>query len=96
MALGSGGKTAVGDDGVKPTDYQIKSGHIVIPKGFYRRELSSLQWKRSFALIAFGERYEDKRIDYDRRLNVRLRDRIAPGDILRLSISDGALIIEKA
>ena len=96
VAFGSGGKTALGDDRVKPTDYQIRSGHIVVPKGFYNRERSSLDWDRSFALVAFGERFESKRIDYDRRLNFRLRGKISSGEVLQLSINDGVLVIDKA
>lgn len=88
-------KTALGVDGVKPTDYQIRSGHIVVPKEFYRREVNALDWAGGFTVVAFGERTTGKRIDYDRRLTLRLKDRLAPGEVLRLSIVDGELFIEK-
>ncbi|MDF2434910.1 MAG: hypothetical protein JWP44_4541 [Mucilaginibacter sp.] len=87
--------TAVGIDQVRPTAYQIRSGHFVVPRVFYQAHKSALAWESSFNVVAFGKVYRDKKIDYDRRLNIRLRDTIEAGDVLRLNISDGYLHIEK-
>ena len=88
--------TAVGLDCVKPTDYQVQSGLIVIPKRFYDMNQDGLRWKKGFTAIAFGETLENRKIDYDRRLNLRLRDKIEPGDVLRLAVIDERLVIDKA
>ena len=87
--------TAVGADGVRPTDYQIRSGHFVIPAGFYEANKHALAWKLGFDVVAFGSRYEGKQIDEDRRLNVRLREHITPGDVIRLSINERQLHVVK-
>lgn len=89
-------KTALGEDRVVPTSYQIGSGHIVVPKTFYQRNIGAIDWGRSFTVVAFGETLVAKRIDYDRRLTIRLKDKITDGQVLRLSIRDNALVIEKA
>jgi hypothetical protein len=88
--------TAVDADGVQPTAYQIRSGHFVVPRMFYDAHKSSLAWKAAFKVTAFGKEYFGKKIDDDRRLNIRLREEIAPGDVLRLTITDGALHVTKA
>jgi hypothetical protein len=88
--------TAVGDNMVQPTDYQVRSGSIVIPKKFYLQHAHALDWKKSFTLVIFGARLLNKSIDYDRRLNVpKLREMMRTGDVLRLEVADECLVIEK-
>jgi len=87
--------TAVGADGVRPTEYQIRSGHFVIPAGFYESNKDAVAWKSGFDVVAFGTEYCGRKIDEDRRLNVRLRDHISPGDTIRLSLRGRTLHVEK-
>lgn len=88
--------TAVGADGVRVTDYQIRSGHFVVPIAFFKAHKDSLVWGSGFDVVAFGTAYGDKKIDEDRRLNIRLREQVVPGDIIRLRIEGRTLHVARA
>ncbi len=89
------GKTAVGDDGVRPTEYQIKRGTIVLPRVFYEGHVTALDWWGSFDVVALGRVYEALKLDTDRRINIKLRDLVQQGDVLRLHVAGGKLHFTK-
>jgi hypothetical protein len=92
LAMQPGRKiTAVGADGVRPTHYQIQSGHFVVPFPFYEANKDAIPWNVGFDVVAFGAEYHGKTIDQDRRLYVRLRSHVVPGDVLTLTVRSDVL-----
>lgn len=86
--------SAVGIDKVRPTDVQIRRGQLVVPQAFYRRFANDLDWRNRFSAIFSGRRFDDCRIDVDRRIKIPLREFIESGQVLVLSIENDALVIK--
>lgn len=86
-------KTAVGLDRVRPTSNQISHGVIVVPKVFIEASRGII-W-HSFRAFFLGDDVGIKRLDQDNRLRLPLRGVLKAGDVLHLSVRDGALHIER-
>lgn len=84
----------MGVDRVRPTDSQIQRGQLVVPQAFYRRFSAELPWREGFAVMLLGKRFDNCRIDFDRRIRLPLRDEILSGQVLRLQIRAGVLFVE--
>jgi hypothetical protein len=67
----------------------------VIPAGFYEAHKTALAWNSGFDVVAFGTKYSGKKIDEDRRLNVRLRDALTSCELIRLAIDGRTLHVIK-
>jgi hypothetical protein len=76
---------------VRPTERQIKSNLIVVPKVFCD-EHPEIDWK-NFAVSAFGGRISWRSLDGDRRLGLPLREKLPPGHVLTLSIADDRVLM---
>jgi hypothetical protein len=90
MILGQ--RTISDADKVQPTRAQIATNVIVLPKAFQDSHFDELNW-RDFELDFFGAILSHKKLDSDRRFHAPIRDRVRPGDILKLSIANGRLRI---
>jgi len=85
--------TAVGSDGVRPTDAQIRVGVIVVPQHFIRAH-RNVAW-HSFRVVFLGRDMGYKHLDQDNRLRLPLKDAMKSGETLKLTIQDGSLNISK-
>jgi hypothetical protein len=86
--------TAVAVDAVRPTTKQIEVGVLVIPKAFIDAN-KTMTW-RAFQVRFMGEAVGVKHIDQDNRLRVPLKRAIKTGEVVRLSVDNGTLCIDKA
>lgn len=81
------------DDRLRPTPWSIQRGSLVIPLNFVRRHEGLIDWNR-FEVSVRGRRFADRRLDSQRRLAVQLRDIVADGEELVLTIRDGMLHLD--
>jgi hypothetical protein len=85
----------LGADKIRPTERQIQSNIIVIPKRFVDSHSNALSWS-GFDVVAFGERLRNKKLDSERRVSLPLNGKMRYGQTLRLRVEGGALVVEVA
>lgn len=85
-------RSMVADDTVRPTDKQIESNLIVVPRPFRDAYCLDVDWE-DFTIDAFGVVRHHCSLDIDRRIGVPLRGRIQSGDTIRLSVQNGIFCV---
>lgn len=78
---------------IRPTEKQISTNTVVIPKAFRNQHSSEIDWN-CFSMKALGVRYADRSLDNDGRVGVPMRGRISHGSVLSLEIVNGELNVE--
>ena len=82
---------------IRPTETQIRTNTFVIPKRTSIRNRQKLRWFHGFDVIIDGVRFTDRKLDLENRIGgLALRTWATHGDLLRLEIIDGVLMIHKA
>ena len=79
-------------DQIIPTEKQIAENIVVIPKAFLDRVKID---RYRFRAIVLGNIVENRRLDSENRVSVPIRNSVAVGKRLRLSVRDGVLHIEQ-
>jgi hypothetical protein len=87
-------RTNLAPDRIRPTDHQIAENVVVVPKGFVERNRPAIRWS-DFEAVVFGEAIPKRRLGRDNRVGLTLKGRVAPGETLALSVSNGRLVVDK-
>jgi hypothetical protein len=82
--------TVIGRSGfIRPTETQIRTNTIVVPRAFITDHRRLLRWFHGFDVTIENERIANRKLDLENRIGgIRLRAHFAPGDLLRLEIVD--------
>jgi len=85
---------AIGRDGyVKPTEAQIRSNIMVVPKAFINQHAQRLAWHAGFDLLIGDERIANRRLDSENRIGgIPLRNYFRFGQLLRLEVIDSTTL----
>lgn len=89
-----GSRNKPGRNRLQPTAAQIRENVIVIPRYYISENRNILRWFHTFDVVVNEERRTDRHLDIENRISgVPLRGIVTEGDVLRMTIRDGALIL---
>ena len=78
---------------IRPTEAQIRTNTIVVPKAFINHHLQAIRWFQAFDVAIGDERIANRKLDKENRVGgLRLRAHFAYGDLLQLEVVDGATL----
>jgi len=81
-------------DRIRPTASQVQNNIVGIPRTFVEQNRAALRWSSGFDVIVKGQRATNRRLDRENRIGgLPLRGHVTAGEVLRLSIQEGALVL---
>ena len=79
---------------IQPTAAQIRQNIIVVPRYYINENRNILRWFHSFDVSVNGVLRTDRHLDMENRIGgIALNGNITEGDILKLTIRDGRLVL---
>jgi hypothetical protein len=79
---------------IRPTDRQIATNLVVIPKSFL--DMNSRLHQAPFAVMFLGESLSLRKLDSEHRVSLPLKGRILSGAVLALSVDSHTLHVNLA
>ena len=77
---------------IKPTNAQIKSNLIVVPRYFINENNTALRWSQTFDVEVNGRRFASRHLDSENRIGgIALNGNVESGSILQMTIDDNLL-----
>jgi hypothetical protein len=79
---------------IQPTAAQIRENIVVVPRYYINENRKILRWFHTFDVIVNGNVRPGRHLDLENRISgVALRGVINEGDVLKMTIRDGSLLL---
>lgn len=77
---------------IRPTNAQIKSNIIVVPRYFIDENNTALRWTHSFDVEVNGRRFAGRHLDSENRIGgIALNGNVESGSIFQMTLGDNLL-----
>lgn len=79
---------------IRPTAAQIDKNIVGIPRPYIEETRNLIRWSSGFDVIVKGKRVANRHLDRENRVGgLPLRGHVRTGELLRLSIESGVLVL---